>query len=273
MEGLSGGVEEEGGFLGEVEEFGTAVFEVVVEPMEGSFAEREVAVFATFALADDDDLAVLLEVVEGEGSRFVATNASGVEDFEESFVADSGRRGEVGKSEDGFDFGDGEEGFGETLSEFGEVEVGGRVGGKNVLFTEPGEEGADLNEAVVLHVEGERFPFGCAVVEEVTLIAFEDFLGDGRRVLEVAVFTPSEEVAEGFAAEGDSARSVVGESHPLEVIVDCLSHELRFVWWLMSRCAFGRSREVEKRVSCSKGLRFAGVVWRRGAKKGFSPMK
>ena len=221
---FSGRVKEEGSFLGEVEEFGTAVFEVMVEPMEGSFAEGEVAVFATFALANDDDLAVLLEIVEGEGGGFVATDAGGVEDFEESFVADSGRRGEVREGEDGFNFGDGEEGFGETLSELGEVDVSGRIGGKKVLFTEPSEEGADLNEAVVLHVEGERFSFGGAVVEEMALVAFEDFLGDGGRVLEVAVFTPSEEIAEGFAAECDGAGSVVGESHPLEVIVDCLSH-------------------------------------------------
>lgn len=200
VEGLTSGVEEEGGFLSEMEEFGSAFFEVLIEPMESALTKGKVAVFASFALTDDDDLAVLLEVVEGEVGGFVASDASGVEDFEEGFVADSGGAGEVGEGEDGFDFGDGEESFGEALGELWEVEVGGWIGGESVLFAEPGEEGADLNKAVVLHVEGEGLAFGGAVVEEVALVAFEDFLGDGGGAVEGAVFAPREEVAEGFAA-------------------------------------------------------------------------
>ena len=86
------------------------------------------------------------------------------------------------------------------MGELGKVEVGGWVGGESILFAEPSEEGADLDEAVVLNVEGERFAFGCAMVKEVTLVALEDFLGDGGRVIERAVFAPREEVAEGFTA-------------------------------------------------------------------------
>ena len=62
------------------------------------------AVALAFALTNKEDLAIDVDVVDVQLTDFSATNAGGVQNFEDGSIAHAERRGDVGLLQDAFDF-------------------------------------------------------------------------------------------------------------------------------------------------------------------------
>ena len=88
----AGGEEQEGGGgagfgAGDVVRAGFG--EVALQPLQGDVADGNQAVFAAFALFDDDGALGGVEVVEGQLAQFSGAEAAGVEQFEDGAVAEA----------------------------------------------------------------------------------------------------------------------------------------------------------------------------------------
>ena len=62
------------------------------------------AVALAFALTNKEDLAIDVDVVDVQLTDFSATNAGGVQNFEDGSIANAERRGDIGLLEDALDF-------------------------------------------------------------------------------------------------------------------------------------------------------------------------
>ena len=145
------------------------------------------------ALPDMDGLPFPVEVVDFEAGQLAAADAGGVEGFQ---------NGAVTKAEGVENVGDGKQGAGLPYAEglfwqvlllAGHFEFRGGVGSENVLFGEPGEVVLEGAQSGSLGADAQRHAVLFAPVPEVALVAFEDGLGDGRRVGQVAVDGPKQE--------------------------------------------------------------------------------
>ena len=193
VEGLAVAGDEEGAFVGIEEELGAGFIEVAFQPLEGAGAYWNDAVFVAFALPDLEGLAVAVEVVELQFCEFAAPHAGAVEEFEDGAVPEAERVGGVGDVEELFHLLEAEGFLWKSFLGTGHFKLAGGVGREVVLFDQVREEVFDRSQAAALGADSERLAVGLAPPPEVALVAFEDGLGDGAGVVQVAVGGPVEE--------------------------------------------------------------------------------
>ena len=100
-----------------------------------------------------------------------------------------------------------------------ELDLGSGVVEDVVLAREPLEEGFERRQAPELSAKRQGLAVVLAVVEEVTLVALENRLGDRARIIEIALEAPGDESTNGDAPRVDRVRGVAGHRHPLAVAV------------------------------------------------------
>ena len=125
---------------------GASVFQIGVESLDGSAAEGNDALLVAFA-ADESAAGVEGEVGDAETGELGDAKAGGVEQFEDSAVAEGDgvglgmAGGECGVLEHGVDFRDGE-GFGKDLPRRGRFQVESGIAVDAFVEEEPAEEAA-----------------------------------------------------------------------------------------------------------------------------------
>ena len=126
-EGVAVGGEEQDpvvGFAG----VGVADFVVVaVDPHERPFTDRDQPVLAALALADQQRVAVAVDVEHRQPGKLDPADAGAVEHFEHRPIPHPCRCGQVRHRQHQLGFAGGERGFREAPFDFGELEFGGRV--------------------------------------------------------------------------------------------------------------------------------------------------
>ena len=164
--------------------------------MFGHVAQRQHAALASLPLPDGDESAVRIDVVDVEAGQLAAAQTGGVKELQHATITDAENVARVGRRHECRDF-VGAQGFRQSLGRLAwEFQVGGGIGGKMVLLAEPAEEPLQGSEPVALGRHAERFPVLLAVVEEMTLVAFQNRLGDRRGVDQVAILTPAQKVTQ-----------------------------------------------------------------------------
>ena len=85
---------------------GTDFTQVLLDPADGPFADRDHPILLPFPLTHHDRAAVGVQVVDLQAHHFHATDAGGVQGLEDRPVSDAQGIGDVGDGEDGFAFAD-----------------------------------------------------------------------------------------------------------------------------------------------------------------------
>jgi hypothetical protein len=171
--------EKERSFVRNMVEQGARFTKKYAKPGCGSVTYGKHTKFSAFAATDGKSVCAGIIIADVELAELGATDAGGVEKFEHGAVTQAEGVGGIGQGEQLGDFFRCK-GLGEGAGLFaGEVEVGGGVGGNEVLAAEPGEEAADAAKAGDLSVDDEGFvaAWGSVMVKEM-LIGGEVGAGD-----------------------------------------------------------------------------------------------
>ena len=217
IEGRAIAGEVEGAFLGVKEQEGAHFVEIAHEPFEGAPSHGHDPVLVALALTDMNGLPFPVEIVDFEPGQLAAADSGGVEGFQNGAITEAEVVEDVGHGEQGAGFPETEGLFWQVLFLAGEFEFRGGVGGEKVLFGEPGEVVLEGAQSGALGADAKRHAVFLAPVPEVALIAFEDGLGDGRGVGQVAVDGPKQENLEGVSASLDGVRSVIAHGEVFQI--------------------------------------------------------
>ena len=207
--------DEEGAFVDFDFEPWPGGFEIAAEPVNGALAERDGAAFAALAFPHGEDASGEVDVFEVELGHLRATQAAGVEDFQNAAVAQAEHVAGVGQGEEVGEFVVAE-GFGEDFGGLArEFEVCCGIGLQDVLAAEPCEEPLHGSEAVALGGDAERLAVVLPVAVEPALEGFEDGLGEVVGLDEVALVAPLEERFQSPSVHVEGARAVGALFEPL----------------------------------------------------------
>ena len=211
--------------------------EVTAKPTGGAFTYRQHAAFTIFAFAHDQGAGGGVVVAVVEIGHFAAADAGGVEEFEDSAVAQAEGVGRIWNGEETVDFLF-VKGFGELGGLFArQIEVGGGVGWDGAGAAEPGEEAADAAEPGKLGVGDEWLAAArAAVVVEEELVGFEIGAGEGSGIIDTARIRPRGELAQCPAVGFDGGLGVGAGGEVREEGVRMSGDALRN-GWLRCGCA------------------------------------
>lgn len=213
-----GGEEElPGGLLGEA---WAGEVEIQAQPKEGALAYRDVAVLRALAASNKHGRAIKVDVGDGQVDQFLSTQGAGVEDLEDRAVAQAEWPRQIRLRQECRHLRRAEGRFGKTPVRSWHQKVIGGVDLQVTTATEPGEEVGYRDESLHLRGDGERLPTLLAVLEQLPLVALQEFEGDCSCFVDPALQAEAAEVAEIATPAADRRVGVVVHTHPEQVLLD-----------------------------------------------------
>ena len=152
---------------------GRASFQVFVEPGGGARANGQEPVFLALAFADHHRAAFQVEVIKAQAGQFLAPHSRRVKDFEDGPVPNAYRRGQVRLAQNLFGLMRREHLPGQTFFHFGQLQVGGGIGGDVILSAEPFEKALDGRQTDVLPGKAQGRAVLFAMMKEHALITLQ----------------------------------------------------------------------------------------------------
>ena len=158
-------------------------------------------------------------VIHPKACALAAADAAGVEQFEQSAIAQAACGVGFGFVQYGLHLGLAQDATRQAFGRLGKFELAGGVGQDVARAGEPFEPEFDRGQILQLHANGQRRSVGFAVVEQMALVALDHGLGDLARVVYAALANPRNEFADRLAPRAGGVRAVVADQHPLQVLV------------------------------------------------------